>query len=346
MNRGFHIALAISAAAHACLFWAVSADSPPIPLMTSGEICVECIASPAAEPHPLLNGVEEKPIKETAPQIQAAQTPPEPEAPAEALPKPKPDPIVAEEPPEEQKIPEPPVSPAEVREIRRAEAPKDSAPVPSLSKREREEEPLPVKLVQPPLAPPKPLDKPQTKERPASPPPEVVQEKKLDKDEAPTSPKSGEKQQPEEKKSSEPISQPEPSPKVQENPRRPDTEPQPSREVKAPPVASSSPQQASLPSSPRTQGVITEARLLGHQKPVYPREAQLRGQEGEVVIALEISAEGRVVNAKLHKTSSHQILDDSALLFAESLEFVPASQGGTPAPTNVLLPVRYRLVDP
>jgi protein TonB len=312
MKVGFVAALAISTAIHAFLLWAVSADRRPIPLVTSGEICVECIASVSAEPRPLLKGVKEKTIKETAPENQAAQTAAESAAPVETPPKRKPDPVVPGKPPEKQSFPKLPV-----RETRGAGAPKDSVPLPSLSEKEPGEEALPVDTTQPPLPPPKPLDKPRTRERPAAPPPALVQEKKLAQVEPPASLK-----------------------------KPPDTSPQPPKEVKAPPLASSSPRQASPPSSPKTQGVKTEARLLGYQKPVYPREAQLRGLEGEVVISLEISAEGRAEKATLHKTSSHQILDNSALLFAKSLEFVPARQGRTPVPTHVLLPIRYRLVDP
>src|SRR5512135_260552 len=111
------------------------------------------------------------------------------------------------------------------------------------------------------------------------------------------------------------------------------------------PATASSPQPSSLPSVERIQGVRVEARLLGSQKPVYPWEAWRRGLEGRVVLRLRVSAEGRVEEAKLYQGSGQAILDDAALRFAESLQFVPARRGGTPIPTNVLLPIRYRLVD-
>lgn len=95
-----------------------------------------------------------------------------------------------------------------------------------------------------------------------------------------------------------------------------------------------------------TPAVRTEARLLGVQKPSYPREAQLRGIQGRVIIWVEVSAEGEVLEAKLHESSGYAILDNHTVRFAETLKFRPAYRGRTPVPATVLVPVRYRLVDP
>ncbi len=263
MNLRFPTLVLISAALHVFVIWAIAVDRPPVLLLTHGEISVDCLPSPAAEPRPLLTRAEKKPVKQE-------NEKPVPKL-LKELPKPKPEVRVAEKRPEEKKVPEKP----------------------------------PLKV-----------------ERPAVPQP----------------PKKSEPKQ---------AKPPEPAPpKPAEQPKVSDTKPLPAQEPRSPALTSSLPQQASLPSVLKTQGVKTEARLLGSQKPDYPKEAQLRGLEGEVVISLDLSADGRVVKAKLHKSSGHDILDDSALRFAEALEFVPARQGTTPVPANVLLPIRYRLVDP
>lgn len=101
----------------------------------------------------------------------------------------------------------------------------------------------------------------------------------------------------------------------------------------------------SAPSAPRDQGVKTEARLIGTYKPVYPRGAQFRGWQGTVIVWLEISAAGKVLQAKLHESSGYDVLDQAALRFAGSVEFVPARRGKDAVATQVRLPVRYRLVD-
>ena len=89
----------------------------------------------------------------------------------------------------------------------------------------------------------------------------------------------------------------------------------------------------------------TEARMVRGQKPTYPREAQQRGMEGEVLLWLNISADGDVLEAKVQRSSGYRLLDDHSIRFARGLEFVPARRGQTAIPTTVLLPVRYRLVD-
>src|SRR5205823_11587984 len=52
------------------------------------------------------------------------------------------------------------------------------------------------------------------------------------------------------------------------------------------------------------------------------------GLEGIVVIWLRISAEGAVLDAKVHRSSGHRVLDNAALRHARGLRFIPASQGG------------------
>ncbi len=89
----------------------------------------------------------------------------------------------------------------------------------------------------------------------------------------------------------------------------------------------------------------TEARLVRAQKPTYPQQALVQGIEGQVIVWLQVSAEGDVLDAKVQQSSGYRILDNHTLRFARTLEFVPARRGTTAIPTTVLLPVRYRLVD-
>jgi protein TonB len=94
-----------------------------------------------------------------------------------------------------------------------------------------------------------------------------------------------------------------------------------------------------------TPDVRTEARLARAQKPGYPREALQQGVEGQVIVWISISAEGDVLDAKVHRSSGSALLDDHTVRFARRLEFVPARRGQTPIPTTVLLPVQYRLLE-
>ena len=60
---------------------------------------------------------------------------------------------------------------------------------------------------------------------------------------------------------------------------------------------------------------------------------------------VNVSAKGQVLQVKLHESSGYDLLDQSALRFTETLEFVPARRGKVAVATQVLLPVKYRLVD-
>jgi len=100
-----------------------------------------------------------------------------------------------------------------------------------------------------------------------------------------------------------------------------------------------------LPAQEKSEPKI-EARLARDQKPRYPLEARQQNLEGRVVLWISVSAEGEVLDAKVHRSSGSTLLDDHTLRFARTLEFVPARRGKTSIATTVLLPVRYTLVDP
>lgn len=69
----------------------------------------------------------------------------------------------------------------------------------------------------------------------------------------------------------------------------------------------------------------------------YPREAVLRGLEGEALVNVTLDPAGRVLEARIERSSGHVILDDAALSAALSLKSLPG--GGR----ETTLPVRFRL---
>lgn len=94
-----------------------------------------------------------------------------------------------------------------------------------------------------------------------------------------------------------------------------------------------------------TPGVGTGVQMMGLVRPTYPREAQLQGIQGRVVLWLHVSEQGTVAEARVQESSGHKILDDAALEYGPRLRFLPARRGNQPVATTVLLPVRYRLTD-
>lgn len=71
----------------------------------------------------------------------------------------------------------------------------------------------------------------------------------------------------------------------------------------------------------------------------YPPEAVARGLEGEVILAIEVDAAGRIVAASVAAGSGHALLDDAALRAVARIGRLPAVAGRT-----ILLPVRFSLL--
>jgi protein TonB len=143
-----------------------------------------------------------------------------------------------------------------------------------------------------------------------------------------------------------PVAAPE-TPQPLETVRQPTPPPSPvdKPQVKEP-SPSSVPQPANLPSVRRPQGVKTAAHPQGNQKPVYPPEAIRQGLEGLVTVKVRVSATGKVLQATLHESSGHRLLDEATLRHAEQLRFTPAYEGDTPVESIYWYSARFRLVSP
>lgn len=91
-------------------------------------------------------------------------------------------------------------------------------------------------------------------------------------------------------------------------------------------------------------GSRTGVRMAaGTRPPRYPPEAREAGLEGTPVIWLHISAEGAVLEARVHKSCGYRILDKAALNWARAQHYLPARRGGAPVEAEVTKPVRFYL---
>lgn len=77
--------------------------------------------------------------------------------------------------------------------------------------------------------------------------------------------------------------------------------------------------------------------------PRYPSFARRRGYEGTVILEVLVTREGRAGELKIHQSSGHTALDDSALEAVQGWLFEPAARGGTPVPMWVLVPIAFEL---
>ncbi|HME23218.1 MAG TPA: energy transducer TonB [Acetobacteraceae bacterium] len=87
------------------------------------------------------------------------------------------------------------------------------------------------------------------------------------------------------------------------------------------------------------------AGMESDRPPVYPEIARRRGQQGRVVLHVNVSAEGMPVTVTVAESSGYTSLDAAALAAVQQWRFVPATRGSTPVPAVAEVPVRFRLTD-
>jgi len=115
--------------------------------------------------------------------------------------------------------------------------------------------------------------------------------------------------------------------------------PEPSSEAALPQTAAAPVVEPPRTAPPATAKTVTAPSPEKPQPAVsfYPRDAVLRGLEGDVEIGVTLDPAGNVIAARLDRGSGHAILDEAALAAARTLKGLP---GGAREAT---LPVRFRL---
>jgi protein TonB len=83
--------------------------------------------------------------------------------------------------------------------------------------------------------------------------------------------------------------------------------------------------------------------VLANPKPDYPRQARRRGLEGQVVLEVEVRADGRPGRIDIVASSGHAILDRAALEGLRRWRFQPARHGGRAVDATLRVPVSFRL---
>ena len=79
--------------------------------------------------------------------------------------------------------------------------------------------------------------------------------------------------------------------------------------------------------------VDSPPEVMSDYKPPYPEEARKVGIEGQVIIAITVDNEGRVVNAKMVRGLGYG-LDEAALLGIKRFKFKPAFKSGEAVSTT------------
>ncbi|MGR8933554.1 MAG: energy transducer TonB [Gammaproteobacteria bacterium] len=77
-------------------------------------------------------------------------------------------------------------------------------------------------------------------------------------------------------------------------------------------------------------------------KPEYPRLARKRGWQGKVLLKVQVSAQGYSDAVAVHRSSGHEMLDESAVEAVKKWQFIPAKRGETPVASSVIVPIIFK----
>jgi protein TonB len=114
-----------------------------------------------------------------------------------------------------------------------------------------------------------------------------------------------------------------------------------------PAVAQSAPAVASSPAPAPAPVQISAARYdadyLNNPAPTYPSLSRRLGEEGRVILRVQVSAEGKPLRVELKQSSGFERLDNAAIKAAEAWRFVPARQAGIPVTSGVEVPLQFSL---
>jgi protein TonB len=207
----------------------------------------------------------------------------------------------------------------------------------------RTEVPEPPKPVMVSLIAPEPAPEP--------PQPEITPPKPL-----PATPKPVKKKvEPKPVKKPEPVPEPEPqlvsqapeptpaptvAPPAPPQEIAPPPQPQPQPEMAEPEPA---PAEAPMEETPPVDPPRFNADYLDNPTPAYPPVSRRLGEQGRVLLRVQVTAGGTAKNVVLHKSSGFSRLDQVAVDTVRRWKFVPARQGDQPVDAWVIVPIQFSL---
>lgn len=101
------------------------------------------------------------------------------------------------------------------------------------------------------------------------------------------------------------------------------------------------------PAAPPAPPMVTAARFdadyLSNPKPVYPPASRRLGEEGKVVLRVQVSPEGLPLMVEVKHSCGFPRLDESARMAVERWRFVPARRGSEAIEAWVAVPIVFSL---
>ena len=104
----------------------------------------------------------------------------------------------------------------------------------------------------------------------------------------------------------------------------------------------SNPQTSQQP-APRQARLDAPPKPKQNIKPKYPKGAQQRGEQGDVILEIRVNAEGTVDEVKVATSSGFAELDEAAVKAARTAKFSPARSGHNPVASTARLKLQFKL---
>jgi TonB family protein len=88
---------------------------------------------------------------------------------------------------------------------------------------------------------------------------------------------------------------------------------------------------------------LVKPKRKSRVKPDYPPKLRAQGIEGNVVIEVQLAADGTVLKASIVSPCPYPEMNEQALIAAEKEQFAPATRNGKGIPFTISYTVRFRL---
>jgi protein TonB len=88
---------------------------------------------------------------------------------------------------------------------------------------------------------------------------------------------------------------------------------------------------------------VTHAKYLNNPHPAYPRQSKRLGEQGTVLLAVEIDIDGAASQVKVQKSSGHPRLDRTAHETVLKWRFIAGKKAGVPQKMWVNIPINFVL---
>lgn len=100
---------------------------------------------------------------------------------------------------------------------------------------------------------------------------------------------------------------------------------------------------ASAPAPVAREMISARPRYKSNPEPPYPVLARRRRQEGVVLLSVRVDASGKPEVVAIQTSSGFRALDDAAMAAVKNWEFEPGRLDGEPVPSQVEVPILFRL---